>query len=432
MPRPLAATTDGDPAHAAILAEVLREYAVDGLSISSLIGHDLGALRTGLPTAVVCHDYYPLWPVLHCDFGDGARRFDRDELARELARAELPFIERDAGAWWQLRERYVAALLATRPGIAVPTATVREQPVAPGTAAGRTRAAVIAHGFRAFPARRAPPERAPRHAGKPRVLVLGRIQGGKGAELLREVIPALVARCDFHLLGAGTSGFDWFGCSGVDIELDYARDELPAQVARIAPDLALIAASVAETWSYTLSELQALRVPVLATAIGSLAERVVDGVNGWTVAPRADAIVARVQALLDDPAALAAMRERLASITLRDSAAMAADHAAALPLHARGGERGAGAVAAAGAGGGGGRSRVAPRRGRWWRSSRPRSRRTPHGPRPWNASSASAAAGPRSSNRNWRASARPTAPSWRAWARSSSSARSGPCASTTN
>jgi len=339
LPRPLAATTDGDPAHAAILAEVLREYAVDGLSISSLIGHDLGALRTGLPTTVVCHDFYPLWPVLHCDFGDGARRFDRDELARELARAELPFIERDAGAWWALRERYVATLLATRPGIAVPTATVRENLLRLEPRLAELGPRVVAHGFRAFPAG-APAGRVPRHVGKPRVLVLGRIQGGKGAELLREVIPALVARCDFHLLGAGTSGFDWFGCSGVDIELDYARDELPALVARIAPDLALIAASVAETWSYTLSELQALRVPVLATAIGSLAERVVDGINGWTVAPRAGAIVARVQALLDDPAALAAMRERLASITLRDSAAMAADHAAALPLQARGGSAG--------------------------------------------------------------------------------------------
>ena len=152
LPRPLAATTDGDPAHAAILAEVLREYAVDGICISSLIGHDLGALRSGLPTAVVCHDYYPLWPVLHCDFGDGARRFDRDELARELARAELPFIERDADAWWQLRERYVSTLLATRPGIAVPTATVRNNLLRLEPRLGELAPRVIAHGFRAWPA----------------------------------------------------------------------------------------------------------------------------------------------------------------------------------------------------------------------------------------------------------------------------------------
>jgi len=335
LPRALAATTDGDPAYAAILHAVLRDYAVDGISISSLIGHDLGALRTGLPTSVVCHDYYPVWPVLHCDFGDGARRFDRDELAHELARAELPFAERDADAWWDLRERYLATLLATRPTLVVPTATVRRNLLRLAPRLDELAPQVVAHGFRAWPAA-APASPPLPHAGKPRVLVLGRIQGGKGAELLREVIPALHERCDFHLLGAGTSGFDWFGCSGVDIELDYARDDLPAHVARIAPDLALIAASVAETWSYTLSELQVLGVPVLATAIGSLAERVVDGQDGWTVVPRADAIVERVRALLDDPAALAAMRGRLATITLRDSAAMAADHAAALPLHARG------------------------------------------------------------------------------------------------
>lgn len=339
LPRPIAATGDGDPGYAAVLAAVLRDYAVDGISVSSLIGHDLDALRSGLPTAVVCHDYYPLWPVLHCDFGDPARRFDRAELARELAGADLPFVERDAEAWWRLRERYVEALEGARPTLAVPTATVQRNLLRLEPRLEALAPRVIAHGFRAFPAA-ADAAPTPARRGRPRVLVLGRIQGGKGHALLREVVPALAGRCDFHLLGAGTTAFEYFGRAGVDIELDYARDELPALVARIAPDLALIAASVAETWSYTLSELQALRVPVLATAIGSLGERVVEGENGWTVAPQAAAIVARIEALLADPAALAAMRARLGTLALRDSAAMAADHAAALPLRARGGTAG--------------------------------------------------------------------------------------------
>src|SRR5262249_9647190 len=113
LERAIAHTADGNAGYRALLREVLGQYAVDTIVVSSLIGHDLGVLETGKPTVVVCHDYYPLWPVLHCDFGDNARPFDRAELERELAGgAAMPFAERDPAAWWSLRTRYLEALAA--------------------------------------------------------------------------------------------------------------------------------------------------------------------------------------------------------------------------------------------------------------------------------------------------------------------------------
>ena len=94
------------------------------------------------------------------------------------------------------------------------------------------------------------------------------------------------------------------------IVLDYQRDELPALVARIAPDAALLLPTVAETFSYTLSELRSLGVPVIATRVGALAERIRDGVDGFLVEPDADAAVARVAALLADRDALDTVRDR--------------------------------------------------------------------------------------------------------------------------
>ena len=60
---------------------------------------------------------------------------------------------------------------------------------------------------------------------------------------------------------------------------------LPALVARIAPDAALLLPTVAETFSYTLSELRSLGVPVIATRVGALAERIRDGIDGFLVDP---------------------------------------------------------------------------------------------------------------------------------------------------
>jgi GT2 family glycosyltransferase/glycosyltransferase involved in cell wall biosynthesis len=345
LPRAIAATTDSDPGYVAVLRAVLAGFAVDGIVVSSLIGHDLAALDTGQPTAQVWHDYYPLWPVLHCDFGDESRRFDRAELDKDLraGRDASLFAEADAAAWWSLRERYVELLRRRHPVAIAPSASVQRNATRIEPALADLDWRVIGHGFRAFEsggagiaASAAPAvaqHSAPSRRGF-RVLVLGRISGGKGERLLREVIPALAGEMDFHLLGCGTAGEQFFGCSGVDIELDYARDDLPALVARIAPDAALVAASVAETWNYTLSELWALRVPVLATSVGSLAERIEHGRTGWLVPATTSALVAGLRVRAADPAGTAAVRATLATLALRDTQAMARDHAAALPLPA--------------------------------------------------------------------------------------------------
>ena len=38
------------------------------------------------PTSIVCHDYYPLWPHLHVDFGDESADFSPQALDKALAK----------------------------------------------------------------------------------------------------------------------------------------------------------------------------------------------------------------------------------------------------------------------------------------------------------------------------------------------------------
>ncbi|MBX3726989.1 MAG: glycosyltransferase [Xanthomonadales bacterium] len=329
---PIAASVDGHALHAQALAAVRERWPVSALVVSSLIGHALAALECGLPCLVVCHDYYPLWPELHCDFGDPARRFDRAELERDLALAPPTlFGGRDAGRWWALREAFVARLLAARPTLVTPTAQVRDNwlRIEPRLAALQWQ--VVAHGLAPWsrPVAMPVPDR---HDDRPlRVLVPGRISGGKGIALLAPLARSLPDGVELVLVGAGTTGAELLGLSRVHLLCDYPRDELPTLVASLAPDLALLPATVAETFGYLLSELRDLGVPVLATAIGAYRERIDDGVDGLLAEPEAGALARRLAALRDDRTVLDRVRARLAALPSRSAGAMAADYAALLP-----------------------------------------------------------------------------------------------------
>jgi len=165
-----------------------------------------------------------------------------------------------------------------------------------------------------------------------RLVVPGRVRSGKGAELLRAALPALREHAEIFLLGAGADAEQFFGERDVHVVLNYRREDLPALLAQVRPDAALLLPTVAETFSYTLSELASLGIPAVATRLGALAERIEDDVDGWLVAPNAADLVATVARLRADPQAIVRARTVLEARLPRTVAEMASDHRAALPL----------------------------------------------------------------------------------------------------
>ncbi len=333
LARPIAATLDASGEYRAILAGIVRDYAVNAVVVSSLIGHSLDALRSGLPTFVVCHDRYPAWPLLHDEFDDRTRRWSPVELQQLLDRVDSsPFAERDARAWFALRDAWIDALHAAHATLVFPGEALRASLLRIEPRLGAFGWRAIAHGLHPFAAPStswSPPPRA-----RPRVLVLGRINGAKGETLLRAVLPQATRSIDFHLLGCGKAGEAFFGQSGVSIELDYARDELPALIARIRPDFALLPSTVAETFSYTLSELWALGVPPLACRIGSFAERIEHGGTGWLVDNSSAAVIDALHAVAEDRMLRDRMRAGIAAMPRRETASMAQDYAHLFALDA--------------------------------------------------------------------------------------------------
>ena len=309
LPRPIADTALGDHAYRDLLTDILHTYCVDAVVVSSLIGHSLDALRTSLPTYCIVHDHYPLWPTLHRDFGDPALHFDATQRVSDLATtgADSEFANRDPRHWQRLRDATVGALLAAKATLIAPSRSALANELRLAPELRELHAHVIAHGLAPWPVDAPRIGIAPRR-DRLRLVVPGRIRRGKGAELLAAALPRLRENADIFLLGAGTDAHALFGERGVHIVLDYRRGELPQLLARIHPDAALLLPTVAETFSYTLSELRSLGVPVIATRVGALAERIDDGVDGFLVEPKVDALVRCVAALAEDRIALDRMR----------------------------------------------------------------------------------------------------------------------------
>lgn len=334
LANPIRSTALRHRAYAQFLYAVTREFGVSSVMVSSLIGHSLDALRTGLPTLVVGHDFYPLWPLLHRDFGDAGLRFDAAQLQADLRGRDFEFAEREASFWTALRDAYVAALRTAEARIVAPSRSMLANLVRLEPRLAALPQQVIGHGLAPWPqsAARAPD---PPRRERLRLVVPGRVRSGKGGELLHAVLDGLRDHAEIFLLGAGAEGEQFFGRSGIHVVLQYRRDELPELLATLAPDAAMLLPTVAETFSYMLSELFSLGLPVVATRVGALAERIEDGVDGWLVEPAAGAVVATVARLAADRRQIAAARSALHGRPQRTITDMACDYRAALPLRAQ-------------------------------------------------------------------------------------------------
>lgn len=307
LPAPIFDTALQSPAWRCVFEYVCARFGVAGVLVSSMIGHSLDALRSPLPTALCLHDAYPAWPFLEDAperIGDGSPQRLR---ARCQEAASPLFANSDPEHWLRLRAAWCTAVLDRRPTLVAPSMSARTRITRLEPQLQTLDGVVIGH---AGPDWHPAPTTAPVRAQNPtlRVLIPGRVNGGKGEALLRALFALVPPEVEFVLLGAGSTGMQFLAQRGVHLQLDYAHVDLPALVAELAPDLALLPSTVEETWSYTLSEMWRLRIPVLATDLGAFAERITHASNGMLVPTDAAVIADRLRELATDRSALARLR----------------------------------------------------------------------------------------------------------------------------
>jgi GT2 family glycosyltransferase/glycosyltransferase involved in cell wall biosynthesis len=320
---PILSSAEQHPAYRAVLREVLERYGVGRVIVSSLVGHSLDALASGLPTLQVLHDYYPRWPLLGVNPAPYLEESQAVSLRKPLQDHPLqPELgDHDAAAWETLGERWREAVERWGVRMVAPSRSVVELLRRLDPAWSAIDIEILPHGLPPLPGTA---EIVPRDRpdGRLRLVIPGRIQEGKGQRLLLQALPELGRYARVCLLGAGPSGEVFFGHPDVDVIIHYRREELRELLAAIGPHVAGLLSIVPETFSYTLSEMQQLRVPVVATRVGSLAERISDGESGWLIEPDPAALVARIRDLAADRGQIERVRQHLQSFDLQDARRM--------------------------------------------------------------------------------------------------------------
>ncbi|HUP98550.1 MAG TPA: glycosyltransferase [Usitatibacter sp.] len=316
----IVATTVTHDEYRRALEEIVREQRVGAILVSSLIGHALDVLDTGLPTLLVNHDYFPYCPAINIHFED---------LCREGAGPFVDFVPQERVA---VRERFLQAVRRPNVTMVVPTRSVQENLTRLNPAFAEARFAVIPHGYGEPLVPRSVPE--PAENERLRVMMFGQLSEDKGLELLEAALPEITRFAEVYLVGAREVGELLRGKPHVHVVAQYEFSELPGHVAAINPHVGLLMSVVEETFSYALSELWMLRVPVVATRVGAFAERIREKETGFLFEPNAEAMWRKLEAIDLDREALARVRRNIATWRPVSAPEMVAAYHRLLPISA--------------------------------------------------------------------------------------------------
>ncbi|HEY5752669.1 MAG TPA: methyltransferase domain-containing protein [Chthoniobacterales bacterium] len=122
-----------------------------------------------------------------------------------------------------------------------------------------------------------------------RVAYFGALQTFKGAELLAEIMRldrAGKKRFEFHILGSIARSTVDPRRLGAIYHGRYKREQLADLIEQIKPSFAIIPSIWPETFCHTLTEAWAMGLPVFASNLGALKERIQAEGGGWLIDPQ--------------------------------------------------------------------------------------------------------------------------------------------------
>ncbi len=294
------------------------------------------ASEGGARVVVSLHDYYTLCPSLHlmdasggCCFGDCSSHGSAIAASGDCRAVESwPGQAAGVKLWqdfvhaWRLRTH---AALRKADALVTMTDSVRDLTCRwlPDLA---SKFRIIEHG-RDFDASAVDAAAFPKPGEPVRLLFLGESTVLKGADLLLQIAEIAAAQgrpWEFHFLGKMFVKAPEL--PNITLHGAYERDKLPATLAALRPALIMLPARSPETYCHTLTEAWSCGIPVLAHAIGALCERIEKHGGGWLVEDLdAQHWLARLDAILSNPADYETRRAQACRRPFREVAAMTAD-----------------------------------------------------------------------------------------------------------
>ncbi len=278
------ATEFSRPDYRSVIFSLLARYRFELIHIRHLLGHTFDlpevAARMRVPMILSFHDFYFSCPTIHliddntehcggtCTPGSGKQC----TILHKKLRNELPILKH---AWLDTWRTQVRRMFGNVDTFVTTSEASREVYLRSYPSLASQRFEIIEHGRDLQQSHHASPPR----AGEPiRILLPGNINVHKGGEFIRELKKLdHEERLEFHFLGNVTGGFEDLGV----MHGPYERGEFNDRVGKIYPSFIGVFSIWPETYCHTLTEAWAAGVPVLATDIGTLRERVQSHGGGW-------------------------------------------------------------------------------------------------------------------------------------------------------
>jgi len=333
LSEPIHVTVDTHSEYRKIIREIIQEYGVQAVLVSSLIGHALDIMDTGLPTLVINHDYFPTCPAINLFFDGVCGNCNDDRLALCIQNNSdfNPFynLSGDEQAK-KVRTQFLNLVVSVPIAMVVPNRSVREHLLRISPQLTNVPFVTIPHGY--LLDMRSIPYTGFVGGRKLRIVVLGRLSVSKGVRLLMDALDRLVEFAEVHLVGAMEVGELFRDKAGVHVVSQYSVEELPAILTAIQPDVGLLLSIWPETFSYTLSELFLMAIPPAATNLGGFSDRIQPGETGYLFEPDADALLICLHAIHENRNTLRTIRSNLLAMPPRSAQEMVADYHRLLPL----------------------------------------------------------------------------------------------------
>jgi glycosyltransferase involved in cell wall biosynthesis len=346
LANPIRGTAVEHAEYAGIVNWLCAAFEVRALLVSSLIGQALDLLRLNLPTILITHNLYPFCPALSAAFGTPCECCSDENLARCLR--ENPHNTfwhlGEVRNWQILRTAFAECLSSDNVRIVAPDEDTHARWVALFPGSGGRPWTYIPYGLGAPFARGSALLESGADAGdkhvrsvstdtlpRLRVLVPGALLPHAGLHLWRQICNELRAFADVLLLGCGDFGQSFVDYAEIEVVPECETEELPGKVALWRPDCALLLPASSENFGYTLVEMQALAIPVVATREGSRVGCIDNGWNGFLVEPEAGAVLDRLRALNRVRDRLATVADILRFSPVRTAFDMVADYRRLLP-----------------------------------------------------------------------------------------------------
>lgn len=326
---PIRATSITNLDYCYALEEIISDFKVSKIIISSFIGHSLNVLNTGIETIIICHDYYPFCPAINIYFGKVCNECKYSHLQHcfQENKHNSFFPSISAWEWMPIRKIFLKLILHYQITLVVPSFSIKQNLIQLEPAFKNVNFVLISHGVELKKEKDTKYFNNQKPVAKLKILVLGRLDFHKGLDLLKETYKEIVEVADIFLLGCGEAGHSFAETEGIYIVAEnYALADLPEAIKNISPDLGLLLSVWPETFSYTLSELMLLGIPTVATKVGSFEERIVNGVNGFLVSASKDALIQKIKDLFKNRDLILQVAENLPKNSQRSLKEMVDDY----------------------------------------------------------------------------------------------------------